>query len=179
MTTSSFERHHTVLFLLAASLATAACGRTATPPAGASTPAAPAAAAPGDPPAVRLTLIERLTSEAAQRPAARPRAEEVLTALAGQGVATTGWKQVLGSPVGACYCMAGQTAGGLGLAVCEYESPAAAAAGRERSQALFDRLIPNRVLTVNRTTLLTLTRPTAEPAIAAEAQRLATLFASL
>jgi hypothetical protein len=174
-------KHPTVLLALALALATAACGRSAPPPAAAATPAAPAAApAPGDPPPPeRLTLIERLTREAAQRPAARPRAEDVLAALAGQGVPTAGWKQVLASPVGARYCVAGQTGGGVGLAVCEYESPAAAAAGRDRSHALFDRLIPNRVLTVNRATLLTLTRPTAEPAIAAEAQRLATLFASL
>jgi hypothetical protein len=173
-----------VLLALALALA-AACGRTAAPPAAASTAptastastASSAAATP--PPAERLTLIERLTREATQRPAARPRVEEVLAALGTRGIATAGWKQVLASPVGARYCMAGQTAGGVGLAVCEYESPAAAAAGRDRSHALFDRLIPNRLLTVNRTTLLTLTRPTAEPALASEAERVRTLFTSL
>jgi hypothetical protein len=173
-----------IVTLLALSLAgPAACGRAPAPPAAAppatAAVAAPPPAAPAEAAGGPLTLIERLTREAAQRPAADPRAEQVLAALAGQGTTTRGWKQVLASPVGARYCMAGQTGGGLGVAVCEFESPAAASAGRDRSHALFDRLIPNRLLTVNRTTLLTLTRPTAEPALASEAERVRTLFTSL
>ena len=69
---------------------------------------------------------------------------------------------MLASPVGARFCMAGSTELGVGVAVCEYDRPEAARAGRERSRAVFDRLIPDRELLVRGTTLLTLTRPDAD-----------------
>jgi hypothetical protein len=130
----------------------------ATPP-----PAALPAPPPSTSPASALSLMERLAAEQAGRsPATRPRAETVQAALAARGLVVERWKQVLASPVGARFCLAGSTELGVGVAVCEYDRPDAARAGRDRSRAVFDRLIPGRQLLVRGTTLLTLTRPDAD-----------------
>jgi hypothetical protein len=134
-------------------------------------------ATPTPDPVQRLSLMERLAHEAAHRPAAALPAERVQSTLSAHGYAIERWKQVLASPVNARFCMAGQTEAGVGVAVCEYESAQAAARGAAHSRATFDRLIPNRQLEVNGQTLLTVTRPGA--ALAGEARRLATLFATL
>jgi hypothetical protein len=133
----------------------ASCSRPPTPPAPSS-----------------LSLVERLAVEAASRPGARVSAERVRDGLG----EIQRWKQVLASPVQARFCMAGQTPGGVGVAVCEYESAAAAARGRSYSHATFDRLIPGRQLSLNGQTLLTLTAP---PSLAGEAHRLAATFTTL
>ena len=73
------------------------------------------------------------------------------------------WKQVLASPVGARFCMAGQTDRGRGrggLRIRPRRSRRALAAIARAP--LFDRLIPNRELLVRGTTLLTITRPGAD-----------------
>src|SRR5437868_3266934 len=84
----------------------------------------PAAPPPAPPAAPAFTLLERLQAEAEARPGGKPAAEEVRAALETQGFPVERWKQVLAAPVGARFCMAGQTAGGVGVAVCEYASPA-------------------------------------------------------
>jgi hypothetical protein len=145
-------------------LATISCSRSPAPP----TP--PSSLAP--PPEPALSLVERLTREAGTRPAARVPAERVHAGLG----AIERWKQVLASPIQARFCMAGQTAGGVGVAVCEYEDAAAAARGLSYSRATFDRLIPGRQLSLNGQTLLTLTAP---PELAGETHRLAAAFAAL
>jgi hypothetical protein len=129
---------------------------------------------PSTPPAPsHLSLVERLAREAAGRPGARVSAERVHDAI---GAPIERWKQVLASPVQARFCMAGQTPGGVGVAVCEYESAAAAARGLSYSRATFDRLVPGRQLSLNGQTLLTLTAP---PSLAGETQRLAAAFTAL
>jgi hypothetical protein len=126
-------------------------------------PAAPPSASPSTPASSALSLMERLAAEQAGRsPATAPRAETVQAALATRGLPVERWKQVLASPVGARFCLAGSTELGVGVAVCEYDRPDAARAGRDRSRAVFDRLIPGRQLLVRGTTLLTLTRPDAD-----------------
>jgi hypothetical protein len=164
-----------VVCLLVAGLSGfAACK--STPPSD-STPPAPTA------PTSTLSLFEHLAAEqAARSPATAPRAETVHAALAARGLVVERWKQVLATPVGARYCMAGSTDLGVGVAVCEYDGAQAASAGRDRSRAVFDRLIPGRELLVRGTTLLTLTTPGADrPADAAAAQtrRLADAVATL
>jgi hypothetical protein len=163
-----------VVCLLAGLAGVAACK--STPPSDAKPPVPPA-------PTSTLSLFERLAAEqAARSPATAPRAETVQAALAARGLVVERWKQVLASPVGARYCMAGSTVLGVGVAVCEYDGAQAASAGRVRSRAVFDRLIPGRELLVRGTTLLTLTTPGADvpaAAAAAQARRLAAAFATL
>jgi len=170
-----------VVCLLVAGLAgLAACKST---PASDSTPPTPPTHPAPPAPTSTLSLFERLAAEqAARSPATAPRAETVHAALAARGLVVERWKQVLATPVGARYCMAGSTDLGVGVAVCEYDGAQAASAGRDRSRAVFDRLIPGRELLVRGTTLLTLTTPGADrPADAAAAQtrRLADAFATL
>jgi hypothetical protein len=76
------------------------------------------------------TIGGRLQYEAAHRPAASPRAEDVLASLGAAGIQLAEQKQYVAMTVKAAYCVGGQTADGLSIAVCEYESPAAAVAGR-------------------------------------------------
>jgi hypothetical protein len=126
-------------------VAMAACGRespkAAPTPSAADTPPAHATtmaridkiATAGDPlsPGALASLSNRLQYEATHRPpAAAPRAEDVLAALARSGIALAEQKQYVARTVRAAYCVGGQTADGLGVSVCEYASPADAAAGR-------------------------------------------------
>lgn len=132
----------------------------------------------GAPPAAgRMSLLERLGYEAQTRPPARPRPEAVAAALAAGGLPLERWKQVLASPIGARFCMAGQTAAGSVVAVCEFGNEAEAAAGQAYSHKTFDPLIPNRALVRRGQTLLTITRPSA--AGFAEADHVAEIFAAL
>jgi hypothetical protein len=130
-------------------------------------------------PPMRGSLAEELSAEAAERPASGPRAEDVFAAFAREHEPVAGTMQVLARPVRARYCASGRTAAGLGVVVCEYDSEDAARRGRDQSERVFGRAIPNRTLAVHRTALLTLTRPTADPAMAAEADRLSGLFQTL
>ena len=152
--------------------------RTRTPsPSLAPAPAAalPSPASPSIPPEVaRLPLADRLVREAATRPAIPLSTERVQQALAKQGVALQRWKQVLASPVGARFCMAGLTAAGLAVSICEYPDANAAARGAATSHARFDQLIPNRSLVRNGATLLTLTHPSSP-----DRERLGRIFAAL
>ena len=157
--------------LLVSSLALAACDRrlSAPPPV-----AAPVAPAPGP----RLSLSERLDEERITRPAAHPPVEAVAAALAGKGVPLERWKQVLGSPIGARYCMAGQTGQGNVVAVCEFADDAQAERGIAYSRQTFDRLIPNRTLLRRAATVMTVTRPDAS-AGSDEARTISAIFAAL
>jgi hypothetical protein len=83
------------------------------------------------------SLVGRLSYEAAHRPAATPRAEDVLAALERAGVRLDDHKQYVAATARAAYCVGGQTSDGLSVAVCEYESPAAATAGRAHITARF------------------------------------------
>jgi hypothetical protein len=153
-------------------LAAAACKSTPAPSSATPTPTPS--------PTSTLSLYERLAAEQSSRsPTTAPRAETVHAALTARGLVVERWKQVLASPVGARYCMAGSTDLGVGVAVCEFDRPDAARAGRDRSRAVFDRLIPGRELLVHGTTLLTLTRPGADTPADSQARRLAQAFIAL
>ena len=142
------------------------------------TPKAPSAAAP----AARLTLAERLAQEVAARPDSAPPTEVIEAALARAGLQIAQWRQVLASTVGAAYCRAGHTPRGVAVALCQYPDEASAARGLTYSHGTFDRLIPNRELRLNRTTLLTLAPPAgtaSSPAVASDMRRAADSFARL
>jgi hypothetical protein len=115
---------------------------------------------PGSPPELgRMSIFERLAREAQTRPVVAPRPEAVAAALSAQGLPLERWKQVLASPIGARFCMSGQTAAGSVVAVCEFGDTAEADAGLAYSHKTFDGLIPNRSLVRRNQTVLTVTRP--------------------
>lgn len=158
--------------LLLITLATG-CGR---PPTATTLPAPVA-----PPPSLsHLPLPERLVAEARSRPATRVTAEELRRAVEAAGVPVPHWRQVLAGTIGASYCMAGQTAAGLALALCEFGDPASAERGRDYSQATFGRLIPGRQLSRKENVLLTVAAPPAAGAeVAAEAKRVTEIFSAL
>ena len=169
-----------VLVALTALLGAACHTRPAPPPAPAAAAPAPApmAADPGgvEPP---QTLSERLTREAANRPAGAISAEAVAAALSDAGVPVGALKQVLARPLGARYCALARTAAGLVVSVCEFPDDAGAARGADLSRRTFDTLIPGRRLAHRRGTLLTLTVGAPDATRAAEAARAETAFAAL
>ena len=130
-------------------------------------------------PEVPDSEAERLAREAASRPPATPRVEDVLTALARAGLAPGRPQQVLARTLGASFCASAATAQGTGVAVCEFSSEEVARRGLAFSRLAFDRIIPGRTLTLNRKTLLTVTRAEASPNAEAEARAAVAAFARL
>jgi hypothetical protein len=113
--------------------------------------------------AAMQTIAGRLQYEASHRPAGTAKAEDVLAALAKAGLPLAdGPRQYLGKVIGAEFCMGGTTDDGLAVSVCEYASPAAAAAGKAAVEQRFADLTPVRDIVVRGATTLTLTgRPDA------------------
>ncbi len=105
------------------------------------------------------TVAGRLQYEAAHRPTTvpgAPRAEDVLASLAAAGIELAEQKQYVAMTVKAAYCVGGQTATGLSVAVCEYDSPASAAAGRAFVEERFRIPELTRVIHVRGATTLAL-----------------------
>ncbi len=173
--------------VLALALAPACADRPAVPP-GPSSPAEPSLATvapprpakPATDPALGpLSLMERLGHEASHRPQVRANPERLASALAAGGLALERWKQVLGSPIGARFCMAGQTTGGTVVSVCEFAGEPEAAAGLDYSRATFDKLIPHRSLIRNQAAVLTLVASGGASENIVESKRVAEIFARL
>lgn len=129
--------------------------------------------------ATMRTLAGRLQYEAEHRPAGTAKAEDVFAALTKAGLPLTdGPRQYVGAVTGAEYCVGGQTADGLGVAVCEYASAAKAAAGKAAVEQRFAALNPVRDIVVRGATTLTLTaRPDA--ALAAGKRAATAAFATV
>jgi hypothetical protein len=111
-----------------------------------------------------LPLAARLTREAEDHPAARQRIAADLAAFAQTGASVLRKRQVLARTLAADYCETAVTGTGLGLALCVFSDATRAAHGLERSHASFDRLIPGRILLLDDSVLLTITKPAAEAA---------------
>jgi hypothetical protein len=146
---------------------------------GSPAPAEPPVPAGAQPAPGRLSIVERLGREAQTRPTAAVRVEAVADALAAHGLPLERWKQVLASPIGARFCMAGQTVAGCVVAVCEFGDEAEANAGLDYSHKTFDRLIPSRSLLRRGQTVLTVTRPAGAPVPAGQADYVAQIFSAL
>jgi hypothetical protein len=161
--------------LIALSMLAGACSHEAAP-----APAAPRAAEPSPPPAPAASnaLVDELKREAADRPTGTPGAETVLALFENNGLAIARRQPVLATPVHAHYCMISSTQVGLSMSICEFDSEAAANAGRETSLRVF-KTIPNRSLVLNGKTMLTLILPSDTDAIRAERDKARTLFAQL
>lgn len=127
------------------------------------------------------SLVGRLAYEAEHRPPPSPhtpRAEDVLAALDRAGVRLADQKQYVAATARAAYCVGGQTSDGLSVAVCEYDSPTAAAAGRDHVTARFQVPGLERVIHVRGATTLALGHHRDVP-LAATTQRAAAAFQSL
>jgi hypothetical protein len=122
--------------------------------------------------------LEVLAEEAKTRPHLAPSAEEVLAVLGHDGVKVAESKQVLARIVGARYCLAGTTAAGLAVSVCEYADAAAASAGRARSLEAF-KMIHNRDIYLRGPITLTLVRPSPAGPPVDESRRAARTLAGL
>ena len=131
-------------------------------PAPVAAPAAPVAPAAREPdPAgaeAMRTLGGRLSYEAGHRPSGTVRVEDVMTAFGAAGVTLIQVKQYIALTAAASYCAGGRTAEGLAIAVCEYDSPAAAAAGRDHVLKTFAN-VAGRQITIRGATSLTTTAP--------------------
>ncbi len=104
------------------------------------------------------SIAGRLQFEVEHRPAGTIKAEAVFAALAKAGLPLTdGPRQYVGLVTGADYCVGGQTADGLGVAVCEYPSAEKAVAGKANVKMRFAQLNPVRDIVVRGATTLTLT----------------------
>jgi hypothetical protein len=133
----------------------------------ASTPApAPQAAAPVTYPSTQGTpgsqnlaplagVATRMHDESAQRPQVKVTAEAVFAAVTGAGITLASTKQVLAATAQASYCALGVTHDSIAIAVCEYESVAAAAAGKRLLDSRYAKLVPDAVRALNGNTLVT------------------------
>jgi hypothetical protein len=142
------------LTLLLATLA--ACHRDEPKPPPPQPAPAPVAAAPVAAPAPEATamqpasdvrsLIGRMQYEVAHRPTAQPNADRALDAVEQTGLALDARKQYLASTVKAAYCVGGTTTEGIAVSACEYETPAAAAAGLAYMNDAFKHQLAKREL---------------------------------
>lgn len=150
-------------------LALAACKSDPSPPRSVAAPPPPAPTTVGVPGSQDLAplahLGARLHEESAHRPRVDVPAERVFRALADRGVAFASEKQVLATTAHASYCALGVTAETVAIAVCEYPSPEAAAAGKRLLDTHYAKLVPDAVRAVNGNTLVTIANSHRHPEI--------------
>jgi len=107
-------------------------------------------------------LGARLADEKSHRPAAHA-SDQLFDALAKQGIALASHHQVLASVASASYCDLGVTGDAIAIAVCEYESPSAAAKGKQVLDDRYAKLVPDAVRTVHGSTLVTVANASSHP----------------
>ncbi len=133
-------------------------------------------------PAANLPLagnpVEQLQVEAAARPQGAIKAEAVIDALGKAEIVVSNNKQFIGRTVLANYCFGGISGKAMTVTICEYASAEAAAAGLENSQKRAGS-IPNRTLTQNKQTVLTLVRDGDSAENKAEADKAIEVFSKL
>jgi hypothetical protein len=111
-----------------------------------------------------LPLGQRLARESDLHPAARRHAENLLSHFHQNQVTLVRIKQVLAETLGADYCATSVSTSGLGVVVCEFGDATAAERGMKISHDTFDRIMPGRTLLVQRSTMLTITKPESDVA---------------
>lgn len=123
-------------------------------------------------------LAQQLQVEAGSRPPDALKAEAVLDALTKEGLPIGDRKQFVARTVLAKYCYGGMTAKATTVTVCEYADAAAATKGLQHSEKQF-AAIPNRTLTQNKGTVLTLVRGLANDETKADADKAIAIFSKL
>jgi hypothetical protein len=101
-------------------------------------------------------LSARMQEEATRRPAVEVTAEALFRALGERGITIASQKQVLAATAQASYCALGVTAETIAIAVCEYATREAAAAGKRLLDTRYAQLVPDAVRALNGTTLITI-----------------------
>ena len=149
-----------------------------------SAPAPEAAPAPTTPPGggmdgVTKPLMQVLSDEKDHRPSDTPSAEAIFAALDKGGIPTQDATQVMGRMVGAAFCENAHTAQGIVVSVCEFNDADTLTKGRAYSQKAFATALPNRVLLVNKKTLLTINPPDTSPGNKTQVETIGRLFAAL
>lgn len=126
-----------------------------------------------------FSLGDKLEVEKHDRPTATPKAEDVYAAFEKSGFVLTEKQQHVASVFGAKFCLGAKSDPEMAYSVCEYADEAAAKAGRESSiKAL--AVVPNREISVNKKTTLTVRQPaTKTSASEAAAKKAAQVFAKL
>ncbi len=147
-------------------LALAACSRHHDPK---PPPPAPPAAAPitqGVPGSQDLAPLQqlgaRLSDEKSHRPVAHA-ADRLFAALGAQGITLSSHHQVLAATAAASYCDLGVTGDAIAIAVCEYDSAAAAAKGKQLLEQRYSKLVPDAVRTLHGSTLVTVANASSHP----------------
>lgn len=144
-------------------------------------PQRPAVVAAVDPAAglpVAGNIAEQLQVESAARSKDGLKVEAVVEALGKADVPISNTMQYVARTVLATYCFGGVTGKATAVSICEYPTPEAAKAGMEFSTKQFGS-IPNRILAVNKTAMLTLARGTDSPESKAEAEKAIEAFTKL
>jgi hypothetical protein len=97
-----------------------------------------------------MSFPERFQTEAASRPALKPRVEDVLAAFKTAGLDIVEPKQHLASPLGARYCVGARAIDGAAtlfqLSVCEYLNADVAAKSAAFSETAMKTLLPTRTV---------------------------------
>jgi hypothetical protein len=140
-------------------------------------PPAPVSMAPTRP---VLTLGDKLVFESTHRTATdTPKAEEVYAALETAGFKLTEKQQHVASVFGAQYCLGAKAENDIAFSVCEYGSAEQARMGREESLKTLAS-VPNREISTNKKTTLTIRQPAQEtPTSRTAAKKAADTFAKL
>ena len=138
-------------------LATAACSRHETP----RPQPAPPAVAPitqGVPGSQDLAPLQQLGARLSEEKSHRPESkisDRLFDALGKQGITLSSHHQVLATTAAASYCDLGVTGDAIAIAVCEYDSAAAAAKGKQMMDERYAKLVPDAVRTVHGQALVT------------------------
>ncbi len=129
-------------------------------------------------PQVQRGIVEELARQTADRPTDTPRVEDVLASIEKAGLTIERTQQVLGTVIHAHYCKVAITKVGLSLSICEFDTEAAAKAGKLESETKL-KAMPRRTLYLNKKTMLTLILPVDDPKIRAERDQVQKLFAAM
>jgi len=144
-------------FVLLAALVACSHKQDHTPP-----PAPPPASAPitqGVPGSQDLAPLQQLGARLSEEKSHRPEAkigDRLFDALGKQGITLSSHHQVLATTAAASYCDLGVTGDAIAIAVCEYDSAAAAAKGKQMMDERYAKLVPDAVRTVHGATLVTI-----------------------
>ena len=106
----------------------------------------------------------RMREESSARPQVKVSAEALFDALGERGIVLARRQQVLAVTAQAAYCALGVTDDSIAIAVCEYESQAAARAGKRLLDTRYAKLVPDAVRVLNGNTLVTVANGTQAPA---------------
>jgi hypothetical protein len=108
-------------------------------------------------------IAVRMHDESAQRPRVKVPAEAVFAAVTEAGIPLASTKQVLAATAQASYCALAVTDDSIAIAVCEYDSPAAATAGKQLMDTRYAKLVPDAVRALNGSTLVTIANGARHP----------------